>query len=113
MAKNTVQPLPAARDALVTFGHQIRLARHERNWTAAELADRIGVSPNTVLAIESGAPGTAIGTVLNAAVLVGLPLFGAEDKAELARIRRRGEERLALMPSRVYHPRTGAPDADF
>lgn len=112
MARSTFQALPAARDAIAVLGRQIRLARHERNWTAAELAARVGVSPKTILAVESGATGTAIGTVLNAAVLVGLPLFGVDDQAELARMRRRGEERLALIPSRVYHPRTGSPDAD-
>lgn len=97
--------LPApARDALGVLGTQIRLARHERGWTAAEFAQRIGVSPPTVLAIESGAPGTAIGTVLTAASLVGVPLFGVEDPAELARMRRRGEERLALIPTRVHTP---------
>lgn len=107
MARRTISPMPAADDALKTLGIQIRLARHERGWTAAELAARSGVSERTVLAIEAGAPGTAVGTVFNAAVLVGLPLFGVEDRAELARMRRRGEERLALIPSRVYRPREG------
>lgn len=94
--------MPAARDALAVLGTQIRLARRDRGWTAAELASRLGVSPPTVHAIESGAPGTAIGTVFNAALLVGVPLFGVDDWAELARMRRRGEERLALIPSRVH-----------
>jgi len=113
MAKKQVRPVPVARDALATLGLQIRQGRHARNWTAAELADRVGVSQRTVLAIEGGAAGTAIGTVFTAAALVGVPLFGTTDKAELARLRRRGEERLALIASRVYHPEHGAPDADF
>lgn len=113
MTKRAVVALPASRDALAVLGNQIRLARHAREWTAADLADRIGVSPRTLLAVEAGAPGTAIGTVFNAATVVGLPLFGVEDRAELARMRRRGEERLALIPSRVYSPGLGEPDADF
>jgi|SRR4051812_35413300 transcriptional regulator with XRE-family HTH domain len=113
MAKRPVQSVRAARDALETLGHQVRLGRHARNWTAAELADRVGVSQKTILAIEGGAAGTAVGTVFTAAALVGVPLFGTTDKAELARLRRSGEERLALIASRVYHSRDGAPDADF
>lgn len=46
----------------------------------------------------------AIGTVLRAAVLLRIPLFGTDDPAELARIRLRGEERLELLPSRVRKP---------
>ncbi len=94
----------AAADALAVLGAQVRVGRHARNWTAADLAARIGVSPRTVTAIEKGSPGVAVGTVLNAAAVVGVPLFGATG-AELARLRRRGEERVALLPSREYHPR--------
>ncbi len=113
MAKTPVTTMPAARDALATLGSQIRLARHDRGWTAADLAARIGVSPRTILAVEAGAPGTAVGTVFNAAVMTGVALFGVEDKAELTRMRHRGEERLALIPSRVYRGRGGEPAADF
>jgi len=42
-----------------------------------------------------------IDAVLNAAVVVGLPLFGA-DRYELIALRRRGEEVLALLPGRVF-----------
>lgn len=101
MARKTISPLPATSDALGVLGNQVRIARHNRGWTVAELAARVGVSPPTVLAIESGAPGTAIGTVFNVALLVGVPLFGIEDRTELARMRRRGEEYIALIPSRV------------
>jgi len=113
MAKRAVKSLPSSRDALAVLGNQIRAARRERGWTASELAERIGVSAPTVFAVEGGAPGTAIGTVFNAATMVGVPLFGTEDRAELARMRRRGDERLALMPSRVHRIHPGEPDDDF
>ncbi len=113
MARQKVVPTPLARDAVVVLGQQIRVGRHSRGWTASQLAARLGVSQATVLSIESGAPGTAIGTVFNAAALVGVPLFGVEDKAELARMRHRGEERLALMPKRVHYPETKDNDDDF
>ena len=109
MARRSISVPAPARDALGVLGGQIRFARHQRGWTVAELAERIGVSAPTVIAIESGAPGTAIGTVLTAATLVGVPLFGVEDRDELARMRRRGEERLALIGSRV---RSGSDDSE-
>lgn len=34
--------------------NRIRFLRAERNWTQADLATRIGVSRNSVIAIESG-----------------------------------------------------------
>lgn len=101
MAKRQVVPQPQTLDAARTLGAQIRMARHERGWTAADLAARIGVSARTIQALEAGSPSTAIGTVFNAAVMVGVPLFGVEDSYELARMRRRGEERLALIGHRV------------
>lgn len=113
MSKRTVVPLRATTDALSTLGAQIRLARHARRWTAADLATKIGVSERTVLALESGAPGTSIGTVFNAAVMAGVPLFGTDDRAELARMRYTGEQQLALIKSRVYHPRRPDTDDDF
>lgn len=113
MPRREVVPLAATKDALTVLGQHIRQARHSRGWTAAELAERAGVSERTVLAVESGSPGSSIGIAFNLAVLVGLPLFGAESKAELALMRRRGEEVLALLPSRVYSNKDEAPDADF
>lgn len=47
-----------------------------------ELAQRLGVSRLTVIEIEKGSPTVALGTVFEAAVIVGIPLL-AEDKKEL------------------------------
>lgn len=112
MAKKAVAPMRAAADALAILGDQIHMARHEKNWTAAELAQRVGVSAPTVTALEAGSPGSAIGTVFNAAAVLGIPLF-SPDRDELARLRRQGRERAALLPSRVYHPRTKDDADDF
>lgn len=114
MSKRAMSLRAEAADAVAVLGVQIRTARHEHGWTAANLAAAIGVSERTVLALESGAGGTAIGTVFNAAAVLGVPLFGVEDQAELARIRRRGEERLALIGQRVRVPELNGDDlADF
>lgn len=115
MTRNRVSPRPGAADAAVVLGQQIKLARHAREWTAAELAARIGVDPRTVAAMEAGSPAVSIGNVFNAADILGVPLFGAEDRVELARLRREGRDRLALLPTRVdAAPRTKRePDDDF
>lgn len=109
MAKRVIAPTRAATDALVVLGSQLRLARHQRNWTAEDLGERVGVGPRTITAMERGAPGVAIGTVFSAATVLGVPLFGADDD-ELARMRRRGEERITLIPSREYQPRSTTAD---
>jgi transcriptional regulator with XRE-family HTH domain len=101
MPKRVISPAPEAMEAIRVLGQQIRLGRQRKGWSAASLAARIGVHPNTVTAIEAGSPGTSIATVLNAAVAVGVRLFGA-DRDELVAMRRRGDELIALLPSRVF-----------
>lgn len=114
MARVRVSPRRGATDAAVVLGQQIKTARIARKWTAAELAERIGVDRRTVAAIEAGDPGVSIGNAFNAADILGVPLFGAEDRAELARLRREGRDRLALLPTRVDKPRKQSdPDDDF
>lgn len=102
----------AAADALGILGNQVKLARHARGWTAADFAARLGVNPRTVAKIESGSPSVSIGTVFNAAFLVGVNLFGLEGP-ELARARCHGEETLALLPSKVRKPILPNDDDDF
>ena len=50
--------------------------------------------------IEKGAPGTAIGTVLEAAVLCAVPLFGVGSR-DLHAVATCAQHRLALLPQRV------------
>lgn len=113
MAKRTVPLRPHVQDALSVWGQLIRRGRIERSWTAKDLAARANVSEQTVLSAEAGHRGTAVGTMMDLADLVGVPLFGIDDRAELAIRRRRGEEILALLPSRVRRPSLGPVDDDF
>jgi transcriptional regulator with XRE-family HTH domain len=114
MARIRISPRRGAADAAAVLGQQIKAARVARKWTASELAERIGVDRRTVAAIEAGDPAVSIGNAFNAADILGVPLFGAEDRAELARLRREGRDRLALLPTRVDKPRKKAePDDDF
>ena len=114
MVRRRISPRRGAADAVVVLGQQIKAARFARKWTASELAARIGVDRRTVAAIETGDPAVSIGNVFNAADILGVSLFGAEDRAELSRLRREGRDRLALLPTRVDGPRNKAePDDDF
>src|SRR5690554_5584596 len=88
------------REALSILGKMIRIGRMERGMTAQELADRAGISRTTLHNIERGAPGAEIGTVFEAASLVGVRLFESDDTAlhiENARL----DEKLALLPKSV------------
>jgi len=94
--------LPATTYAARALGSQIAAARRELGWTAAELAGRLGVTPALVTRIEKGSPSTALGTVLEAAVVCGVPLFGV-DVVRLGDVADRERTRLALLPERVRH----------
>lgn len=98
--KQTHTYLPATEYALQALGAQIAAARRALGWTATELAARLGVTPRVVSKLERGSTSTAIGTVIEAAVLCGVPLFGA-DAAALRDVAAREQMRLALLPSRV------------
>ena len=98
--KRERQYLPATEHALSALGAQVAAARRQAGWTTADLAERLGVSRNLITRIEQGAPGTAVGTVLEAAVVCGVPLFGAEPD-QLGRVAETERARLALLPERV------------
>ena len=86
MAKNAqIHISNHARRTINTLAAMIAAARKERKMTQSELAQRLGVSRLTVRAIEQGSPGVAVGTVFEAAVIVGIPLL-AEDKKELDKL---------------------------
>ena len=91
------------RDAVRVLAQQIVAARRGRRRTAADVAERAGISRTTLAKIEHGDPSVAIGTVFEVATLLGVSLF-ASDRAELASLVARGEERLALLPDRVREP---------
>jgi transcriptional regulator with XRE-family HTH domain len=113
MSRREISLTPAAAEAARLLGAQIRLARHDRRWSAAELAERAGVSQRTVLAIEAGKPTPSIGNVLNVAVLVGVELFSQTDPLEIALARRRAEDRLALLPALVRRQSDKDDDGDY
>lgn len=113
MARRRVGLSPIAEDAARLLGIQIRLARQAKRWSAAELAERAGVSRPTVVSVESGSASVSVGNVFNIAVLAGVDLFGLTDPVELARARRRGEEVLALLPRRVDKTSSSEEEGDY
>ena len=100
MTKRVMAYSRQTRLAAEVLGQQVAQGRRARGWTAAELAERVGVHPVTVAKIESGAPSVALGTAFEAAVLCGVPLFSRDDAA-LAAEAQHGRDLLALLPSRV------------
>ena len=101
---------PQTHEALRILAASIRANRLRRGWTEAELAERVGVSRPTIVNLEAAKPGVAIGTVLEAATLVGVPLFtdDAERRAAYGALK---STELALLPKSA-RPRR-AVDDDF
>ena len=70
LPSHTIRPLEQ-------LGLRLRAHRIHREWTVAEMAERLLCSPNTLRALESGKPGTSIGLLAHA-----LWLFGEIDSLD-------------------------------
>jgi len=92
--------LPDTMQALTTLGEMIRAGRVARRWSQSSLAERLGTSRFTLSKIETGDPGVAIGTVFEAASLVGVPLLGDTPDRRASHARAVKAE-VALLPTRV------------
>lgn len=62
----------AVSERLLLLGAAVRVARHERGWTQAELATRTGTGVVTIIKIEGGSPGVAFGTILQVCLILNL-----------------------------------------
>lgn len=102
--------LPQASEAVKVLGAMVAVRRRELGATAAEVADRVGITRDTLRRIERGDPGVAIGTVFTAAVVLDVPLWDTTDRRELAARHRDLSRFSALLPSQV---RRGRVDDDF
>lgn len=88
------------RDAASLMGEQIRLGRKQRRWSEQALADRAGISRATLQKIERGELNCAIGLVFEAAALVGVQLFDADQTALSSHIEH-ARDKIALLPQRI------------
>lgn len=102
---------PATRETLGTLGAELKAARLERRMLQKDLASRLGVSRYTVMALERGDPSVAVGTVLEAAAVLGIPLI-ADDSRTLAVEAQRTKTLLRFLPARVRR-QSGRVNDDF
>lgn len=94
----------AASEAAQVLGLEVARARRDRRWTAAELAERAGITAVTLRKVERGDPTVALGTAFEVATLVGVHLFGV-DRDALPDLILRGRSQLAVLPRSVREPR--------
>ena len=99
------------REAVTVLGQLIRINRIERKLSVAELAERVGASRDLMQRIEQGDPRCGIGTVFEAAAIVGVPLF-EEDRGRLTMRVAEQEKKLRLLPKSIRRTRTVVKD-DF
>jgi len=111
-------PKPAARtysrysqDAIALLGQMIREARLAKKLTAAELAERAGISRGLIQRIERGDPGCTIGAVFETAAILGIKLFDAGPHT-LANKKAEQERIVALLP-KIARASTKAVKDDF
>lgn len=64
--------LPKHERLLRTFGENIRLARLRRDLSSEQIAERAGIARNTLIKIEHGDEGVAIGLYLRVLIVLGL-----------------------------------------
>jgi transcriptional regulator with XRE-family HTH domain len=102
---------PQTNEALRILASSIRAHRLHRNWSIDELATRVGVSHPTIIKLERGDPRVAVGTVLEAATLVGVPLFD-EDPVARSGYQQRLAAELSLLP-KAGRMRRSQVDDDF
>lgn len=81
-------------EALILFGLEVKLARLERGITAGELGERIGVSRQTIVALENGTFGIATGTAFAAALALDIPLYDGRARQQVKSARKR----IGLLP---------------
>jgi transcriptional regulator with XRE-family HTH domain len=101
---------PTVHDAAQLLGAEVRDARLRRRWRVRELAERAGISTDTLHKVETGDPSVALGTAFDVAVLLGVPLF--YERSRLAEDAARLRGRPVLLP-RTVRARAGELSNDF
>jgi transcriptional regulator with XRE-family HTH domain len=91
-------------ESLVLLGKMIRLGRKQRKMTEHDLAERLNIARSTLQRMEKGNPKVEIGLMFEAAAIVGVKLFDADEKGITA-LTNRANDQIALLPKHIY--RTG------
>ena len=100
-----------AKDAATLLGQLIRKARVDQKMTTEELADRAGMSRGLLRRIENGDLGCTIGAVFEAAAVLGVRLFDADERTISADVQS-NKAVMTLLPKAIRAPRVRADD-DF
>lgn len=72
MARNFQRAFPAAERQMAALGQRLRLARLRRRMPTVQMAERMGVSRDTLHRLEKGDSAVALGTYLRALRVLGL-----------------------------------------
>jgi transcriptional regulator with XRE-family HTH domain len=64
--------LPSSLEILKTVGENLKLSRLRRKLSAAQVAERAGISRDTLRQIEKGSPGVAIGICCQVLFVLGM-----------------------------------------
>lgn len=95
----SIDGLPAtAQKRLQALGDNIRLARKRRRMTMQDLADRMFVTRKTLKRLEDGDPGTSMGVMVAALLVLGL-------EADLGRVADPGSDMVGNALDREHHER--------
>lgn len=96
--KKSVMASPMAKRQLAKLGDNIKMARLRRNLSLRAVAQRAGISLNTVVSIENGASGVSIGAIANVLHCLNL----AEDISLIAKddVLGRKLQDLAIEPKK-------------
>lgn len=72
MTRTFRRPFPAAERQMTALGSRLRLARLRRKISTVQMAERMGVSRDTLHRLEKGDAAIALGTYLRALRVLGL-----------------------------------------
>lgn len=88
------------QESAVLLGKMIRQGRKQRQMTEHELAARLGIARSTLQRVEKGDPKVELGIMFEAAALVGVKLFNA-DESGIRALAARMDDRLAVLPKHI------------
>lgn len=72
MSRPALTPLPSSTRQLSSLGARLRLARKRRRITTVLMAERVGISRDTLNRLEKGDPAVSLGTVLRVLRVLGM-----------------------------------------